>query len=419
MNAERIRLGLFLGGTGVSAVGNVVALVAIPWFVLQTTDSAAQTGIAAGIVVLPSFVSGIFGGVIIDHLGGRRVSVIADIVSGLATLAIPLLYSTVGLSYWQLLMLVFLGAMLDIPGMTARRILLPGFTARTGVKPEALNSANEMVQAAAAIVGPAVAGLLIGPLGASNLLWFTAASFGVSALAVYGFVPNDASEVDAFAEGESFLRRLREGLSFIRHDQVLLTLAIVFSLTNFTFAGMYTVGLPVMTEDRFKDASHWGLLLTAEGLGTLIGGAVYGAIGHRFRHARRMTMAIAFGIQPFIWLPILLSAPYWVMVLALFADGLFGGPLNPLAVTVRFERIPTRLHGRAFATFSAITAVATPLGMFVTGYLFEHLGWQRALLVSMLMYAAVVWSIPVLAPLRGIDKPRERMRLSPELSDSD
>ena len=87
---------LFLADT-VSLAGNAVAQLAIPWYVLITTGSAALTGLAVFFGLLPVVISGFLGGVIVDRLGFRRTSVIADLASSAAVAAIPALHVTVGI----------------------------------------------------------------------------------------------------------------------------------------------------------------------------------------------------------------------------------------------------------------------------------------------------------------------------------
>ena len=74
----------------VSVTGDAMAAVAIPWFVLQTTGSAAQAGIAAFFGVAPIIIGTFFGGTVVDRNGYKRSSVIADLASGLTMLLIPL-----------------------------------------------------------------------------------------------------------------------------------------------------------------------------------------------------------------------------------------------------------------------------------------------------------------------------------------
>ena len=63
----------------VAMTGNVLAVIAIPWFVLQTTGSAAQTGITGFFSVLPVVVTAFLGGGLVDRLGFKRASIIAGI----------------------------------------------------------------------------------------------------------------------------------------------------------------------------------------------------------------------------------------------------------------------------------------------------------------------------------------------------
>jgi MFS family permease len=81
---SKLPLAILLLASAISQIGDAMAMVALPWFVLQTTGSAALTGLAGAVTVLPAFLAGIFGGVLVDRLGYRRSSIIADLVSGLA-----------------------------------------------------------------------------------------------------------------------------------------------------------------------------------------------------------------------------------------------------------------------------------------------------------------------------------------------
>src|SRR3712207_6639057 len=122
---SRIPLFALLAANAVSMTGNVFTLIAIPWFVLQTTGSASQTGLTSAVAALPFIIAGIFGGTIVDRVGFRKMSIISDLASSVTTALIPLIHLTVGLEFWQLLVLVFLGGLLDTPGGTARESMLP------------------------------------------------------------------------------------------------------------------------------------------------------------------------------------------------------------------------------------------------------------------------------------------------------
>src|SRR5688572_7408219 len=109
----------------ISLSGNAIAQIAIPWFVLTETGSATLTALVVFVNFVPIVLAAFFGGVVVDRLGFRTTSVVADLASSAAVAAIPLLHTTVGIELWQLMALVFVGALLDAPGATARAALFP------------------------------------------------------------------------------------------------------------------------------------------------------------------------------------------------------------------------------------------------------------------------------------------------------
>src|SRR5690349_16667968 len=122
---ERMPLYAILTANIISLIGNELTFIAIPWFVLQTTGSAARTGITAAVSVVAMIFAGFFAGALVDRFGYKRMAVISDLASGVNVALIPLLHYTIGIAFWQLLTLVFLGALLDTPGYTARSSLFP------------------------------------------------------------------------------------------------------------------------------------------------------------------------------------------------------------------------------------------------------------------------------------------------------
>src|SRR3990172_12804171 len=94
--ANPIPLYSLFTANAVSLVGNVFSMIAIPWFVLQTTGSAAQTGVTGFFTILPVVLAGFLGGTLIDRLGYKRTSIVADLASGVTVALIPLLHFTVG-----------------------------------------------------------------------------------------------------------------------------------------------------------------------------------------------------------------------------------------------------------------------------------------------------------------------------------
>lgn len=373
---RRFPLVALLAANAVSLVGNMLTVVALPWFVLETTGSAAQAGITGFFILLPGFLAGMFGGAVVDRLGFKRASILSDVANGAAIACIPLLYQTVGLAFWQLLLLVFLGNLLDVPGLTARRSLLPDLAVLAGTRLERVNATYEANERLALLLGPPLAGVLVAWLGVANVLWLDAATFAVSAGAVAVAVPK--TETRESGNSGSYLGEVAAGLRFLFRDRLLLALAVGLSAINLFGNPLFAVVAPVYARETLGSAAGLGLMLGAFGAGGLAGTLAYGAVGHRL--PRRLAWLTPFLVFPLVYW-ILAARPSLPVIVGVFgAVGFIGGPLNPLSVTVRHERIPAELRGRVFATFSALALASAPLGVVTAGFLIERWGFSPTVL---------------------------------------
>ena len=108
-----------------SLLGNSVASVVLPLVLLATTGDALAAGTLALICAAPQFVIGLVGGALTDRFNRRNVSVVSDILSAASVALLPIVDMIWGLSFGWFVALGLLGAVGDIPGMTARDSLVP------------------------------------------------------------------------------------------------------------------------------------------------------------------------------------------------------------------------------------------------------------------------------------------------------
>ncbi len=381
---QRLPVYIFLTANAISLIGNSITIIAVPWFVLETTGSAARMGLVGFFTALPAILAAFFGGTLVDRMGHKPMSIVADVASGITVALIPLLYSTIGLEFWELLVLVFCSALLDAPGGTARQALLPDVAMAAGMKLEQVNAAQQTVQRGAMLVGPALAGGLIAWLGSSQVLWLDAATFAISALLFAAAIP--ASKAKS-AAGQSYLQQLREGLQFIQQDRLVLTLVLTVAITNFLDAPLFAVVLPVFANELFGSAAALGFLLSSFGGGAVLGAIAYGIWSERF--PRRWTFIGAFILVGLPFWVLALSPPFPVALAVLFGAGVAAGPINPLLMTVAQERVPAALRGRVFGMTTAIALIAVPLGMVAAGYLVDYTGVSITLLAVAVCYLLV------------------------------
>lgn len=405
---------LFLSGNAVSAAGNAFALVALPWFVLETTGSVAQTGLAGAATLLPNFVSGIFGGVLVDRLGPKRMAIVSDLVSAGGVALIPGLAAADALSFEGLLALIVVGALLDIPGVSARRALLPGLAERGGASPDRVNAAFEGTWALMDLVGPVLAGALIAAAGVEAALWVNAVSFVVSAAAIGISVPGARPAAMASAAGRGgmagYLAEVGAGLRFLWAEPAVRLIAVAFGLGNVLARPLALVVLPVYAAGRAGGATTVGLLVAAFGAGNVVGVALYGWRSGLL--SRRGWWLLSHLAGPFCYWPIAFGAGPWVAGAGMVVAGAAGGAIQPLSVTVRMERIPEGLRGRVFAASSAVALVAAPVGIAGGGWLIGAIGLGPASLALAVALQGLGLAMLFVPAVRGLDLPGPRREVA-------
>jgi MFS family permease len=399
-----------LAANAVSLTGNVFTLIAIPWFVLQTTGSASQTGLTSAVAALPFIIAGLFGGTLVDRVGFRRMSVISDLASSTTTAMIPLLYVTVGLDFWQLLVLVFLGGIFDTPGTTARAALLPDLAAQAGMRLERVNAIEQMVSRGSHMLGAPLAGVVIAATGTTSALWFNAASFVISAAIVSVLIPaavaisdpQPSTNVPTGSAMSRYLADFREGLGFIRNDPLTLWIVMTVAMTNFADA-MIGLVYPVYAERVFGSAVAIGLIMAAFGIGAVGSTLAFAHSGHRL--PRRETFIACFVLSAVFIFPLALTPPLLICLVVMGIKGVAAGPINPVLMTVSQERIPPELRGRVFGVVTALAWIAIPAGRLAAGFMIESVGLIPTIVAIASAYVAVTLGMFLMPVLRQMNDP--------------
>ena len=393
-----------LAANVISETGNRITTLAIPWYVLSAGGSGVQVGLVGFFNLVPTVLIAFLGGGLADRFGGRRISVAGDLVSALSVALIPVLHGTTGLPFAVLLSLVFVGAILDAPGSTARSALLPDLIARSGMAPERANAAQQTMNRLAGLLGPLIGGSLIALLGAVNVLWLDAASFLVSAALVWRVVP--AVPVAA-ATGERYLTQLREGWRWVMRRSLFVWIVALILITNTLDAAIFSVTVPVFVRQDYGNAGALGLLFAVMGVGAVSSAILFGVVGARM--PRRETFTLAFvGVG----LPQLVLAFHPSLVLAcaaLFLSGFCAGPINPVLMTVQQERVPVAMRGRVFGMIRAMAWVGMPLGVLGGGVLVDALGTSATFLITVGLYVLTTVCMAFSPALRQMN---ERVRLT-------
>jgi MFS family permease len=347
---------------------------------------------------------GIFGGSIVDRFGYKPSSIVADLLSGLSVLMIPLLYETVGLAFWQLLVLVFLGAMLDGPGITARQALFPEIVEDAGMSLDRANAAYNLTRRIAELLGPPAAGILLAVVGPSNLLWIDSLTFALSAGIVAFTIPTVPLEQPHDVAGgiRGYMRDVAEGFRFLRRNALLWSMMLSTAIGSLIAEPLYGVILPVYANQELGSAAQLGFIFASLGAGSIVGNLLYVYLQPRF--SRSAIFLGGFATRAICMTVLLTMPPWWVIALAIFIGAVGLEPVNPLSMSIRQEQTPPGMRGRVFGAMAAVWGVAMPIGIVVYGYLMSGIGLERTLQIFVVLNLALPVVMAMIPALRRIPK---------------
>jgi len=388
-----------LGSTALSITANSIVAVAVPWLVLERTGSAALAGLAGAAAIAPIAFSAVFGGALIDRVGRRRSSIVADVLSALAVAAIPLAELTVGLGIPLLLVLVALGAVFDSPGAAARESLRPDVARAAGVPLTRLNAWGEAAEGIGYLAGPGLAGVLLIVIGGFGTLWTSVVLFGLAAALTAVTIPRHLAPRP---RPEPYLRSVVEGLRYVLRDPTLRAVTLTAAVLWVFVLPFETVVLNAHLQATGQ-AAAFGIILAAYAGGGIAGALAYGALANRLSSRATLVGGLAAAglfLGAFALLP-----PVGVMVALALVAGLVTGPINPVCSLIIQTRTPERLRGRVIGSYTALSLAAGPLGLLAVGPLVDAFGPAVGFVVigvGCLLAAAVA----VLARgLRGLGRP--------------
>ena len=363
----------------VSLCGTRLSMIAIPWLVLTTTESASLTGLVGFAEMAPYVLARAGSGPLIDRIGGRRVCMVSDTASMLTVALVPALHAVDALSLPLLLALVVLLGVFRGPGDAAKHALVPDIVDAAQVPMERATGLASASERLASTAGAALAGLLVAAIGPANALVVDAASFGVAALLIGLTAPGAVHRGEDDDDALGYLGRLRSGWEFLRHDKVLIGITMMLAVTNLLDLAYTVVLVPVWAKDGGFGAETVGLLFGVFSAASVGGAVIAAAIGHRL--PRFLTYLVAFlitGAPRFVVLAF--DVPLWSVLAVAVSAGFASGFLNPILGAVVFERVPRPMMGRVTALSTSLCWAGIPLGGVVGGLLVTAAGLAPALL---------------------------------------
>jgi predicted MFS family arabinose efflux permease len=372
----------------ISVFGTRMTYLALPWFVLVTTGSPGKMSLVLAAEIAPMVVLGIPSGMLVQRIGSRNTMLLADFVRAPILASIPLLGALDLLTFPLLLGLVALLGCFMPPYFASQRTILPELV---GEDERLMSQGNSLVEggsAFAALIGPAIAGLLIPIIGAPNVLYVDAATYFVAFLLVLTFVPRGKRMAAAARQ------KVLAGVRFLFRDRLLGPLAGVVVAFGFLSAGL-SAGLPFYAFDEFDGSARIaGLFYMALGAGALVGSLAAVVAVRKVAPLKLSGLAVLAFALPLWVLPFL--PPWPVVFVALFAATFFTPLINGPLIAVLTARTPENLRAMVITAVISINTLAAPLGFVIAGQVLERWGVVPLFTATV---AGVTWMAVVYAAI--------------------
>jgi MFS family permease len=388
---------LFIIGQLISYTGSWLQTVAQGWLVLQLSNSAFIVGLVTALGALPILLFTLYGGVLADRVNRRKTVMLLQALLAVEALALAILVAlnhvTVG---WIMGLAVFTGLVtaFEVP---IRQSMVAELSGRDSLMNAiALQSS---VFNLARVLGPALAGAIIGVWGVGACFFLNAASF---LAVIWGLYRMDMPETPRPVGRVDVIGAFKEGARYVRHERWPRALMILIASTTI-FGFSFLVMLPVFARDVLgTDAAGYGVLVSAVGVGALSGALFLAAFGGTLRK-RRLSLISAVGFGAAL-ATTSLAPNYWVALGLLAVVGCSMVLQSISANTLLQQEAPDHLRGRVMGFYSFVVLGMAPFGALQIGWISQHLGTRVAF--------ALGGSVCVLATVyvwRGIVvKPRER-----------
>lgn len=388
--AWRRHITLLLCGQGISLLGTEIVQLAAYWYITLETKSGSMLALYALVGFAPRALVAFFAGALADRLNRKYLMMVSDGAIALCTLGLALWLLTGNDPLWAVLFVVFLrsiGGGFQLPALNA---VIPQIVPKEHLM--RINSINSTMAALIYLFAPAAAGVIyaVGGMFPTLLIDVITAALGIGLLFL---IP--VAKPPRKAAPEPILRELRSGVRYLIHHRTA-RWVILLSLVLFALAVAPSFMVPLQVTRRYGE-QLWMLSILESGfsLGMTIGGAL---LAWRFSKVNRWGMLlfssivislsnILLGIAPNFWF---ICAVFWLL-------GLIEPFSNVPTTTLLQETTDPEYHGRIFSFFSISFAVATPIGMLLSGPLSDALPIETVLIgagVLALLFTVLVFTSP-------------------------
>ncbi|MDE2903555.1 MAG: MFS transporter [Chloroflexota bacterium] len=377
---------LFWFGLVISHSGTWMQIMVVGWLTDEMTRSAFWVGMVAAARGVPMVVLPFFGGVVADRMDRRTLLWITQVSQALLGLILAILVAADVAQIWHFAVLALLASIAGAFDQPTRQAIVPALVPREDLR-KAI-ALHAVVFTGGALLGPAIAGLLVPVIGAAGVLFINAAStlpvfVALALLNLPPFKPRPR---------EAVLKSVRDGLRFA-FSRELIVLVLLVSAATSLFGRSFQQLAPVFAREvLFADVRGVGWLMAAPGLGAVLGAFVVASVNRLPANGRLSGIAVAGYLVALVGFAV--STSLGLSLLLLVLVGLLITVFSACVRTMLQLEATEAYYGRVMSLNTITFIGLSPVGALVIGAIAESVGIQAATLIGAAVVAmvfAVVW----------------------------
>lgn len=370
---------LLWSGQTVSVLGSNVSRLAMPLLVLALTHSPAQAGFMAAVRQAPYLLFSLPAGALVDRWNRKLTMICCDSVRWLALGSVPLAFALGHVTLIHLYIVSFIEGTGYVFFSLAQIAALPQV-----VEPAHLPRAyafDNVTEYVGGLFGPSVGAFIIGlasqvKTGTILAYVFDSVSYMVSVVSLL-FIRVSFQMERAAEKRRALYKEIAEGLRFLWRQPLLRIMVVLTTIVNFLQSPITLVIIVLARGPLHISVQLLGLVLSAEGVGGVLGGFVAPWIRTRLRFGQISIGSVIVWAGAALTLALAPSAP--LLVVGIGVTGLLWPIYGVTLVTYRLSITPEHLQGRVNSAFRFLSYGSEPLGAAVGGLLLAPLGGQLVL----------------------------------------
>ncbi|HUK41225.1 MAG TPA: MFS transporter [Candidatus Acidoferrales bacterium] len=396
---------LWLGQVDTS-LGQWMDNISRTYLIYHITNSAFQLGLAAAARGIPLFLFGIVAGALADRSSRKTQLIVAQVTNAVLNFILATLVLMDRVQPWHVYVTGFLVGTVQAFQNPARQTLVSDLAGRRHIiNALALNS---MALNTSRALGPALAGLLIATVGVHGSYYVQAVMFLLATVwTIQMHVPKRGRESAQVAR-EPLLKSIKGGFDYVRANSSIRA-QLILALGPLTLAMPFTNMMPIFARDVLHGGAQLqGLLLSAFGVGSLLGALIVASIPRQRAYALPAIIgAVVFSFTVFLFGS---SQWVWLSLTCAFFSGIFMTTYQTQDQALLQLSAPSHIRGRVMS-FYLMNRATIPIGTLLAGALAHYFGGPAAVRMMSLAAVGVIFLV--------IAKHPAFVRLNVDLQESD